>query len=71
MSKPVAFRPVPPELVIYGRSVSDDDLCAWCCGLLYMPGEASLCQLHDGPQWPGTSSPDGYVICCVAFRAAS
>lgn len=30
-----------------------------------------LCQLHDGPQWPGTSTPDGYVICCVAFRAAS
>lgn len=27
------------------RSISDDDLCAWCMHLLYRPGEFSLCRL--------------------------
>ncbi len=27
------------------RSISDDDLCAWCSHLLYRPGERSLCSL--------------------------
>jgi hypothetical protein len=27
------------------RSISDDDLCAWCSHLLYRPGELSLCRL--------------------------
>ncbi|EBY2224711.1 DNA repair protein RadC [Salmonella enterica subsp. enterica serovar Arechavaleta] len=27
------------------RSVSDDDLCAWCSRLCYRPGELSLCRL--------------------------
>ncbi|MCA8677656.1 hypothetical protein [Escherichia coli] len=25
------------------RSISDDDLCAWCSHLLYRPGELSQC----------------------------
>lgn len=29
------------------RSISDDDLCAWCSPLLYRPGELSLCQWAD------------------------
>ncbi|HHT3491793.1 TPA: hypothetical protein ACTYMW_004375 [Enterobacter hormaechei] len=27
------------------RSISDDDLCAWCRHLCYRPGELSLCRL--------------------------
>ncbi|EHR9374939.1 hypothetical protein ACRG2M_005247 [Escherichia coli] len=34
-----------PEALPGGRSISDDDLCAWCTRLLYRPGELSLCRL--------------------------
>ncbi|OYO91338.1 hypothetical protein FR992_25560 [Serratia marcescens] len=27
------------------RSISDDELCAWCRSLCYRPGELSLCRL--------------------------
>ncbi|EFH8642022.1 antirestriction protein, partial [Escherichia coli] len=37
--------PDAPEALPGCRSISDDDLCAWCTRLLYRPGEISLCRL--------------------------
>ncbi|EER7200597.1 hypothetical protein V9O02_005223, partial [Escherichia coli] len=37
--------PDAPEALPGCRSISDDDLCAWCTRLLYHPGEISLCRL--------------------------
>ncbi|EML8836009.1 hypothetical protein V9W32_005089, partial [Escherichia coli] len=37
--------PDAPEALPGCRSISDDDLCAWCTRLLYRPGELSLCRL--------------------------
>ncbi|EAO8767625.1 hypothetical protein E2Q21_22840 [Salmonella enterica subsp. enterica serovar Java] len=50
------------------RSVSDDDLCAWCSRLCYRPGELSLCRLFitDGI-WPARVDTDGYAQSCPAF----
>lgn len=47
------------------RSVSDDDLCAWCSHLLYRPGELSLCQLSlpEG-HWPSRCDEGGYAQSC-------
>ncbi|WP_373224897.1 hypothetical protein [Enterobacter cloacae complex sp. ESBL7] len=47
------------------RSISDDDLCAWCSHLLYRPGELSLCQLSlpEG-HWPSRCDEDGYAQSC-------
>ncbi|WP_149330735.1 hypothetical protein [Citrobacter braakii] len=47
------------------RSLSDDDLCAWCTHLLYRPGELSLCSLSlpEG-QWPSRCDEDGYAQSC-------
>lgn len=47
------------------RSVSDDDLCAWCEHLLYRPGELSLCSLSlpEG-RWPSRCDEDGYAQSC-------
>ncbi|EDV4068386.1 hypothetical protein NB12_000176 [Salmonella enterica subsp. enterica serovar Pomona] len=51
------------------RSISDDDLCAWCSHLCYRPGELSLCRLFitDGT-WPARSGADGYAQSCPAFH---
>ncbi|HAT1683373.1 TPA: hypothetical protein I8Y21_004117 [Klebsiella oxytoca] len=51
------------------RSISDDDLCAWCAHLCYRPGELSLCRLFlsDG-SWPARSDADGYAQSCPALR---
>ncbi|EOH8598250.1 TPA: hypothetical protein ACU6JA_005612 [Salmonella enterica] len=51
------------------RSVSDDDLCAWCSHLCYRPGELSLCRLFitEGI-WPAHVDTDGYAQSCPAFR---
>ncbi|EHU5543399.1 hypothetical protein M2772_000689 [Salmonella enterica subsp. enterica serovar Bovismorbificans] len=47
------------------RSVSDDDLCAWCSHLLYRPGELSLCQWVDADGvWPSRCDADGYAQFC-------
>ncbi|ELP5683671.1 hypothetical protein QTT33_002646 [Salmonella enterica] len=47
------------------RSVSDDDLCAWCPHLLYRPGELSLCQWADADGvWPSQCDVDGYAQSC-------
>ncbi len=40
--------PDAPEALPGCRSISDDDLCAWCTRLLYRPGEISLCRLSTG-----------------------
>ncbi|SCC30861.1 hypothetical protein GA0061071_11288 [Kosakonia oryzendophytica] len=49
------------------RSISDDDLCAWCSLLLYRPGELSLCHLSipDG-HWPSRCDTDSYAQSCLA-----
>lgn len=51
------------------RSISDDDLCAWCSHLLYRPGERSLCSisLPEG-YWPSRSDDDGYMQFCPSLR---
>lgn len=51
------------------RSISDDDLCAWCSHLLYRPGERSLCCLSL-PQghWPSRCDEDGYAQSCPSLR---
>ncbi len=42
------------------RSISDDDLCAWCSHLLYRPGVLSLCSLSI-PEGPSRCNDDGYL----------
>lgn len=51
------------------RSISDDDLCAWCSHLLYRPGERSLCSLSlpEG-HWPSRCDEDGYSQSCPSLR---
>ncbi len=51
------------------RSISDDDLCAWCSHLLYRPGELSLCSLilHED-HWPSRCDEDGYAQSCPSLR---
>lgn len=51
------------------RSISDDDLCAWCRHLCYRPGERSLCRLSvaDGI-WPSRCDADGYAQSCPQLR---
>lgn len=51
------------------RSISDDDLCAWCSHLLYCPGELSLCRLilPEG-HWPSLCDEDGYAQSCPSLR---
>lgn len=50
------------------RSISDDDLCAWCSHLLYRPGELSLCclSLPEG-HWPSRCDEDGYAQSCPSL----
>lgn len=50
---------------VFCRSISDDDLCAWCAYLCYRPGELSLYRLADvGGVWPCLSDIDGYAHSC-------
>lgn len=51
------------------RSISDDDLCAWCSHLLYRPGELSLCRLilPEG-HWPSRCDEDSYAQSCPSLR---
>lgn len=51
------------------RSISDDDLCAWCTHLLYRPGELSLCCLSipEG-HWPSRCDENGYAQSCPSRR---
>lgn len=51
------------------RSISDDDLCAWCSHLLYRPGELSLCSLSipEG-HWPSRSDENDYAQSCPSLH---
>jgi hypothetical protein len=46
------------------RSISDDDLCAWCSHLLYRPGELSLPLILPEGHWPSRCDADGYAQSC-------
>lgn len=51
------------------RSISDDDLCAWCMHLLYRPGECSLCLLSLADDvWPSHCDENGYAQSCPSLR---
>ncbi len=50
-----------PEALPGCRSISDDDLCAWCTRLLYRPGEISLCRLSIQAMASGHPSVTGTV----------
>ncbi|MXE64682.1 hypothetical protein FQ033_17800 [Escherichia coli] len=65
----VSLYPFPLSRQPGCRSISDDDLCAWCSHLCYRPGELSLCRLFlsDG-SWPARSDADGYARSCPALR---
>lgn len=64
-----AVWPAPLENQPGSRSVSDDDLCAWCSHLLYRPGELSLCSLSitEG-HWPSHCDEDGYAQSCPSLH---
>ncbi|HEE0402038.1 TPA: hypothetical protein R6325_003444 [Klebsiella pneumoniae] len=50
------------------RSISDDDLCAWCRHLCYRPGELSLCRLSVSDSiWPSRCDEDGYTQSCPSL----
>ncbi|WP_336285959.1 hypothetical protein [Citrobacter arsenatis] len=50
------------------RSISDDDLCAWCMHLCYRPGERSLCQRADTDGvWPSRCDVDGCAQSCPSL----
>ena len=56
------------------RSISDDDLCAWCRHLCYRPGELSLCRLSVavcGCLWLTASGPHGAMLMAVHNPAHS
>ena len=63
----VGFREPPAEQMIFSRSISDDDVCAWCRHLWYNPGALSVCQRHDEGRWPGVEDEDGYFQHCAGF----
>lgn len=61
--------PVPLDNDPGSRSISDDDLCAWCSHLCYRPGERSLCRLVEiEGYWPACVDADGYAQSCIALR---
>lgn len=66
---PDSARQVTLENNPYSRSISDDDLCAWCSHLLYRPGELSQCSLSitEG-SWPSYCDEDGYAQSCPSLR---
>ena len=66
---PAAIYPAPLENTPCSRSISDDDLCAWCSHLLYRPGELSLCSLSipEG-HWPSCRDEDGYAQSCPSLH---
>lgn len=51
------------------RSISDDDLCAFCHHLAYRPGETSLCQLmSEDNDWPACFDANGYAQSCPQLQ---
>ncbi|MBC3252474.1 hypothetical protein FD644_18390 [Serratia fonticola] len=54
------------------RSISDDDLCAWCSNLCYRPGEVNLCrQAGEDGNWPASMDVDGYTQSCTELHLIS
>lgn len=68
-ARPTAVWPLSLQNQPGCRSISDDDLCAWCRYLCYRPGELSLCLLSvaDGI-WPSRCDADGYAQSCPQMR---
>lgn len=64
------YREPPAELLIFSRSISDDDLCAWCSHLWYSPGAGSVCQRHDEGLWPAESDAVGDIRRCTDFAVS-
>ncbi|WON77408.1 hypothetical protein [Serratia sp. UGAL515B_01] len=61
--------PLPLDNQSGCRSISDDDLCAWCRHLYYRPGEVSLCQfVEEEGDWPACFDADGYAQSCTELR---
>ncbi|EKN3579047.1 hypothetical protein FG427_002459 [Yersinia enterocolitica] len=57
----------PHDLSHYSgtRSISDDDIYAWCSNLYYRPSEASLCRLiTENNDWPASFDANGYAQSC-------
>ncbi|HFV9291763.1 TPA: hypothetical protein ACIAIE_001574 [Serratia fonticola] len=63
------WHPLPLDNDPVSRSISDDDLCAWCSHLCYRPGERSLCRLaEEESHWPACVDIDGYAQSCTKLR---
>ncbi|WP_431221643.1 hypothetical protein ACQ86O_14110 [Serratia sp. L9] len=61
--------PVPLDNEPGSRSISDDDLCAWCSHLCYRPGESSLCRFVEVKgHWPACFDTDGYAQSCTELH---
>ncbi|WP_337264978.1 MULTISPECIES: hypothetical protein [unclassified Serratia (in: enterobacteria)] len=61
--------PYPLDNKPGSRSISDDDICAWCRHLYYRPGERSLCRLVEvNGSWPACFDPDGYAQSCTELQ---
>ncbi|WP_337262775.1 MULTISPECIES: hypothetical protein [unclassified Serratia (in: enterobacteria)] len=61
--------PVPLDNEPGSRSISDDDLCAWCSHLCYRPGERSLCRFVEVKgHWPASFDTDGYAQACTELQ---
>lgn len=60
--------PLPLDNPSGCRSISDDDVCAWCSHLCYRPAESSLCRLAEGQRWPARVDADGYAHACAELR---
>ncbi|HHQ6615375.1 TPA: hypothetical protein ACSTL0_001747 [Serratia fonticola] len=60
------WHPVSLDNDPVSRSISDDDLCAWCIHLCYRAGERSLCRLaEEKGHWPACVDIDGYAQSCT------
>ncbi|WP_202307213.1 hypothetical protein [Dryocola clanedunensis] len=62
---PVITQPDALDSSPYSRSISDDDLCAWCQHLAYRPGDESLCALQSEGHWPASVDENGYAQRCL------
>ncbi|MDQ9126137.1 hypothetical protein RDT67_06790 [Serratia fonticola] len=61
--------PLPLDNHPGSRSISDDDICAWCRHLYYRPGERSLCRLVEVKgEGPACFDPDGYAQSCTELQ---
>lgn len=61
--------PGDPQNILFGRSVSDDDLCSSCQHLDYRPGDLSACLLAGcgRDDWPSVLDGNGYSVACPCY----